>query len=248
MYLLERGVRLTGTDAWSWDAPFVHTAKKYGETAGRLADLGRPQGRPRHRLLPPREAAQPRGAAGRRLLHQLLSAQDPRRLGRLDARGRDLRRRADGQRVSAAMAARPHPRSRGPQLARVGQRRGLRLPDPEPALRGVPPRRQQRSLSRRRRDRRPGRRPRRAGGRRIARRPGARCRASLRPAGAQRLLRARPQRLARVAPRAVRRVEDRAPQPSTPPATAWCRKPTSSTPCRHASATTPTSTPRSTMR
>ncbi len=32
MYLLERGVRLTGTDAWSWDAPFVHTAGKYSET------------------------------------------------------------------------------------------------------------------------------------------------------------------------------------------------------------------------
>ncbi len=32
MYLLERGVRLTGTDGWSWDAPFVHTAKKYDET------------------------------------------------------------------------------------------------------------------------------------------------------------------------------------------------------------------------
>jgi len=32
MYLLERGVRLTGTDAWSWDAPFVHTAKKYAQT------------------------------------------------------------------------------------------------------------------------------------------------------------------------------------------------------------------------
>ena len=29
MYLLERGVRVTGTDAWSWDAPFVHTAEKY---------------------------------------------------------------------------------------------------------------------------------------------------------------------------------------------------------------------------
>ena len=29
MYLLERGIRLTGTDAWSWDAPFVHTARKY---------------------------------------------------------------------------------------------------------------------------------------------------------------------------------------------------------------------------
>jgi kynurenine formamidase len=32
LYLLERGVRLAGTDAWSWDAPFVHTARKYGET------------------------------------------------------------------------------------------------------------------------------------------------------------------------------------------------------------------------
>lgn len=32
MYLLERGVRLTGTDAWSWDAPFVHTAQKYADT------------------------------------------------------------------------------------------------------------------------------------------------------------------------------------------------------------------------
>ena len=29
MYLLERGVRLTGTDGWSWDAPFVHTREKY---------------------------------------------------------------------------------------------------------------------------------------------------------------------------------------------------------------------------
>jgi kynurenine formamidase len=32
MYLLERGVRLTGTDAWSWDAPFVHTAQKYAQS------------------------------------------------------------------------------------------------------------------------------------------------------------------------------------------------------------------------
>lgn len=32
MYLLERGVRLTGTDAWSWDAPFSHTATKYAES------------------------------------------------------------------------------------------------------------------------------------------------------------------------------------------------------------------------
>jgi kynurenine formamidase len=32
LYLTSRGVRVTGTDAWSWDAPFVHTAKKYAET------------------------------------------------------------------------------------------------------------------------------------------------------------------------------------------------------------------------
>lgn len=32
MYLLERGVRVTGTDAWSWDAPFSHTAKRFAET------------------------------------------------------------------------------------------------------------------------------------------------------------------------------------------------------------------------
>jgi kynurenine formamidase len=32
LYLTSRGVRVTGIDAWSWDAPFVHTARKYAET------------------------------------------------------------------------------------------------------------------------------------------------------------------------------------------------------------------------
>jgi kynurenine formamidase len=32
MYLLERGIRVTGTDAWSWDAPFSHTLEKYNES------------------------------------------------------------------------------------------------------------------------------------------------------------------------------------------------------------------------
>jgi kynurenine formamidase len=32
LYLLERGVRITGTDGWSWDAPFSHTRKRYLET------------------------------------------------------------------------------------------------------------------------------------------------------------------------------------------------------------------------
>lgn len=32
LYLLERGVRVTGTDGWSWDAPFVYTSEKYKAT------------------------------------------------------------------------------------------------------------------------------------------------------------------------------------------------------------------------
>ena len=32
LWLLERGVRVTGTDGWSWDAPFVHTQRRYAET------------------------------------------------------------------------------------------------------------------------------------------------------------------------------------------------------------------------
>ena len=32
LYLTGRGVRVTGTDAWSWDAPFAHTARRYAET------------------------------------------------------------------------------------------------------------------------------------------------------------------------------------------------------------------------
>ena len=32
LYLLERGVRVTGTDGWSWDAPFIYTMQKYAET------------------------------------------------------------------------------------------------------------------------------------------------------------------------------------------------------------------------
>ena len=37
LYLTERGVRVTGTDAWSWDAPFVFTAERVAETGN--ADL-----------------------------------------------------------------------------------------------------------------------------------------------------------------------------------------------------------------
>jgi kynurenine formamidase len=32
LYLLERGIRVTGTDAWSWDTPFVYTSDRFAET------------------------------------------------------------------------------------------------------------------------------------------------------------------------------------------------------------------------
>ncbi len=31
-YLTSKGVRMCGTDAWSWDAPFAHTARAYAES------------------------------------------------------------------------------------------------------------------------------------------------------------------------------------------------------------------------
>ena len=31
LFLLEKGVKLTGTDAWSWDAPFRYTAERYAQ-------------------------------------------------------------------------------------------------------------------------------------------------------------------------------------------------------------------------
>lgn len=32
LWLLEQGVRVMGTDAWSWDAPIVHTRRRYART------------------------------------------------------------------------------------------------------------------------------------------------------------------------------------------------------------------------
>ena len=91
LYLLERGVRVTGTDAWSWDAPFVYTKDKYARDWRRRPYLGRAPGRYENWLLPLGKTAQPGSVARRRLHHRLLPVQDPRRFGRLHSRGRDFR-------------------------------------------------------------------------------------------------------------------------------------------------------------
>jgi kynurenine formamidase len=82
MYLLERGVRLTGIDGWSWDAPFVYTAKKYAETKdASLIWEGHKAGR--HIGL----TAQSRATAVDRFHRVVLSGQDRTRVGGLDPRG-----------------------------------------------------------------------------------------------------------------------------------------------------------------
>lgn len=32
LYLLDQGIKITGTDAWSWDAPFIYTKQEYERT------------------------------------------------------------------------------------------------------------------------------------------------------------------------------------------------------------------------
>ena len=32
LHLVRRGIRVVGTDGWSWDAPFSHTARRFAET------------------------------------------------------------------------------------------------------------------------------------------------------------------------------------------------------------------------
>ena len=88
LWLLERGVRLVGTDGWSWDAPFSHTTTARRRDRRRRPDLGGPSRRAGDRLFPPGKAAQPGGLAGRWIPGRLLPSEGASRLGRLDPRRR----------------------------------------------------------------------------------------------------------------------------------------------------------------
>ena len=92
---LRQGVRITGTDGWSWDAPFIHTAKRYaathdasliweGHKAGR--HIGYCHIEKLHNL----EALPSTGFFG-----VLLSHEDRARLRRLDAGGGDPSKSSD---------------------------------------------------------------------------------------------------------------------------------------------------------
>ena len=91
-YLLDRGIRLTGTDAWSWDAPFVHTARKYGESHDasliwKATRLGATSATATWRSCTTWSRCPATATTS------AASAQDPRRVGGLDA-GRGHHRRA----------------------------------------------------------------------------------------------------------------------------------------------------------
>ena len=64
MWLLERGVRVVGTDGWSWDAPFSFTRREGEGDRRRQPDLGGPSRRARDRLFPDGKAGQSGPAAG----------------------------------------------------------------------------------------------------------------------------------------------------------------------------------------
>ncbi len=77
LWLTERGVKVTGTDAWSWDAPSPHAPPRFAETGdASLIWEGHKAGAVA-RLLPHREARQPRPAAAQRLHGRLLPREDP---------------------------------------------------------------------------------------------------------------------------------------------------------------------------
>ena len=94
----------------------------------RQADLGGPQVRPRDRLLPHREAAQPGGAAGRRVHGRVLPGEDQSRLRRLDPRRRHHRGVNDRACQVRCRRRTPHRRRRRPAQPHLVEIAALGLP------------------------------------------------------------------------------------------------------------------------
>ena len=97
LWLLERGVRLVGTDGWSWDAPFSHTRRKVAETgdAGLIWEghrAGREIGYSHLEKLHNLEAI-----AGRRVRRRVFPGEGASRIGGMDACGGDSERLARPQ-------------------------------------------------------------------------------------------------------------------------------------------------------
>ena len=91
-WLIEQGVKVIGTDAWGLDRPLLALRAEYERDRRRVDPVGGAPRRHRPRVLPDREAPQPRRAPGRDRLHRLLPPGQGRgRLRRLVPRGGDRR-------------------------------------------------------------------------------------------------------------------------------------------------------------
>ena len=92
LYLTGKGVRVVGTDGWSWDAPFIHTRKRWEATHDpSIIWEGHKAGR-HQAYLQIEKLAHLDQLAGARLHDLVLPVQDRAGLGGLDARGGDRRR------------------------------------------------------------------------------------------------------------------------------------------------------------
>ena len=95
LYLTERGVKIVGTDAWSWDAPFSHTARRWAAKRDpKIIWEGHKAGReiPYWQMEKLTNLAQPSAV---RLRSALLSGQDQGSLCRLESRRRHVFRLVD---------------------------------------------------------------------------------------------------------------------------------------------------------
>src|SRR5262249_4015297 len=106
LYLLDRGVRVTGTDGWSWDAPFSITRKRW--LASRDPSIIWEGHKPaRDRILPHREIVKSRIAALDRVHRVVLPCENQGRLRGLDPRRRNCRGIGCPNRLTCRSPTRP---------------------------------------------------------------------------------------------------------------------------------------------
>ena len=92
LYLTERGVRVTGIDGWSWDAPFIFTAQALRARTTIRRSSGKATRPAATSAIAISRSCTIWKRCRRTALHLLLPGEGERRLGRLDTGGGDLRK------------------------------------------------------------------------------------------------------------------------------------------------------------
>ena len=92
LWLTERGVRVVGTDAWSWDAPFAFTREKVKASRRCRPDLGGSSRRARDWLFSDGETGKSCRIASGRFRHRVLPGEATSRVSGMDAGGSSVQR------------------------------------------------------------------------------------------------------------------------------------------------------------